>query len=145
MAEDALVRLRDEADKGTLAAMKKKSGVTFAVAAAEWLRWLRDVRKREPSTLSDYRGVVEGYLLPRFGERDVASITAAEIEGYRDELTTLRDDGSCRLSDRTVVRYLVVLHGIFRRAVRVWDLKINPASADLVDRPPVNYSASSSR
>jgi integrase len=38
------------------------------------------------------------------------------------------------------VRHLTVLHGVFRRAARVWGLERNPASADLVERPPVRYS-----
>jgi integrase len=33
-----------------------------------------------------------------------------------------------------------VLNAIFKRAARVWGLQVNPASGDLVDRPPVRYS-----
>ena len=39
-----------------------------------------------------------------------------------------------------VVRHLAVLHGIFKRAGRVWGLERNPASADLVERPKVVYT-----
>ena len=46
--------------QGSLAVAAKKSGVTFAEAAAEWLRDLREDREREPSTLADYQGVVKG-------------------------------------------------------------------------------------
>ena len=110
-------------------------------AAAEFLRYIRDYREREASTLGDYRGVIDSYLLPRFGDRDVASIKAKEIEAYRDELKAMtRPDGSRRLGNRTVVRHLVVLNAIFKRAARVWDLPSNPASGDLVDRPTVSYS-----
>lgn len=45
-----------------------------------------------------------------------------------------------RLSNRVIVRHLTVLHGIFKRAARVWGLNRNPASADLVERPRVTYS-----
>ena len=45
-----------------------------------------------------------------------------------------------RLSNRTIVRHLTVLHGIFKRAKRMWGLRDNPASADLVERPKVVYT-----
>lgn len=139
MAQDALAAILTDARRGTLAV--EKSGATFADAAAEFLRYIEQDREREASTLSDYRGVIDGYLLPRFGERDVASIKPQEIEAYRDELKALtRPDGSRRLSNRTVVRHLVVLNAIFKRAARVWGLSVNPASGDLVDRPTVRYS-----
>ncbi len=139
-AEAELRRMITDADRGTLAATKK-AGVTFSDAAAEYLRWLREDREREPSTVGDYRSVINGYLLPRFGERDVASIVAAEIETYRDELKRLvRPDGSRRLANRTILRHLMVLHAIFKRAIRVGWVDANPASAEVVDRPPVRYS-----
>ena len=119
----------------------RKIGATFADAAAEYLRYVEVDRERERSTLGDYRGVVNGYLLPRFGDRDIASITSQEIEAYRDELKAMiREDGTRRLSNRTIVRHLVVLSAIFKRAARLWGLQVNPASGELVDRPPVRYS-----
>jgi integrase len=137
-AEDALQEVLADARRGTA---DTRAGATFADASAEFLRYVEHDREREPSTVGDYRGVINGYLLPRFGERDLASITPHEIEAYRDELKTLeREDGSRRLSNRTIVRHLVVLHAIFKRAARVWGLTVNPASGDLVDRPPVRYS-----
>ncbi|WP_249020557.1 site-specific integrase [Conexibacter sp. S30A1] len=140
MAEDKLAEILTDERRGTLAV--EKSGATFADAAAEFLRYIEQDREREPVTIGDYRGVINGYLLPRFGERDIASITAQEIERYRDELKALkRPDGSRRLSNRVVVRHLVVLNGIFKRAARVWKIQVNPASADLVDRPPVRYDS----
>ncbi len=44
------------------------------------------------------------------------------------------------MSNRTIVRHLTVLHGIFKRARRVWQLPSNPASAELVERPRVSYT-----
>ena len=138
-AEEALQELLTDVRRGTLAV--GRTGATFADAAAEFLRYIEHDRGREESTLGDYRGVINGYLLPRFRERDIASITPDEIEAYRDELRSLtREDGSRRLSNRTIVRHLVVLNAIFKRAARVWKLTVNPASGDLVDRPTVRYS-----
>jgi hypothetical protein len=45
----------------------RTDGVTFEDAAREYLRFVGDVRQIDPKTLSDYGGVVEGYLLEEFG------------------------------------------------------------------------------
>jgi hypothetical protein len=39
---------------------------------------------------------------------------------------------------RTVAKYLVILHGIFRRAMKVWGLPVNPAA--MVERPRFRVS-----
>ena len=133
-AEQALEAIVTDARRGTLAGMRR-THATFADAAAEFLRYIEQVRKREASTVGDYRSVIDGYLLARFGDRRLETITADDIDDYKEQLLA---EG--RLSNRTIVRHLTVLHGIFRRAARVWRLPVNPASADLVERPPVRYS-----
>lgn len=107
-----------------------RTGATFADAATEFLRYVAESRQRDPVTVGDYRGVINGYLLEAFGDRPLESITPDEIERYRDRLLT---EG--RLSNRTIVRHLTVLHGIFKRAKRAFGLAENPASAELVERP----------
>jgi hypothetical protein len=77
------------------------------------------------ATLKDYRGVIDGYLLVEFGEQPLEAITPDAIDAYKERLIA---EG--RISNRVIVRHLTVLHGIFRRAKRVWDLAGNPASAD---------------
>ena len=42
-------------------------GKTFDDACSEWLRYVEHDKQRAPSTLSDYRNVVTGHLLPEFG------------------------------------------------------------------------------
>ena len=79
--------------------------------------------------------MIKGYLLPEFGGQALDAITADDIEAYRDRLLL---EG--RLSSRTVVRHLTVLHGIFKRAKRVYGLTDNPAAAELVERPQVVYT-----
>jgi integrase len=133
-AELALAAIVTDARRGTLPGMRR-TGATFADAAAEFLRYVEQVRQRQPSTVRDYRYVIDGYLLPAFGERRLETITADEIDAYKERLLA-----SGKLSNRSIVRHLMVLHGIFRRAARVWKLPVNPASADLVERPPVRYS-----
>ena len=136
-AGDALGAILADARRGTLQA-HEATGATFEDAAAEYLRYIADVRKRERSTVTDYASVINGYLLAEFGHMSLEAITADHIDAYKERLLA---EG--RLGNRTVVRHLTVLHGIFRRAGRVWGLERNPASADLVERPPVRYSASS--
>jgi integrase len=108
---------------------------TFADAAAGYLHYLEHVRGREGSTLRDYRGSVDAYLNPRWGDLPVTAIAPADVERLRDELLAAGE-----LSARTVVRHLTVAHGVFKYAMRRHGLARNPASADLVDRPSVTYS-----
>jgi integrase len=110
-------------------------GVSFADAATEFLRYAGDVRRIDARTLADYRGVVDGYLLEELGSLTLDAITPDTIDAYKERLIA---EG--RLSARTIVRHLTVLHGIFKRAKRVWGLAENPAGADMVERPKVIYS-----
>jgi integrase len=64
-------------------------------------------------------------LLPAFGERPVESITTAQIEHWLAGLPQ---------SARTRTLALVLMHGIFRRAKKVWALPTNPAAE--VEKPP---------
>ncbi len=133
-AREALQAILADARRGTLAGMET-TGATFADAGAEYLRYVEKVKKIDPATVKDYRGVIEGYLLPEFGPRPLESITPDMIDVYKERLI-----GEGRLSARVIVRHLTVLHGVFKRAKRVWGLAENPASADLVERPKVVYT-----
>ena len=133
-AREALQAILADARRGTLAGMET-TGATFADAGAEYLRYVEKVKKIDPATVKDYRGVIDGYLLPEFGPRPLEAITPDSIDAYKERLIA---EG--RLSARVIVRHLTVLHGIFKRAKRVWGLAENPASADLVERPKVVYT-----
>ena len=78
----------------------------------------RQDRERKPSTIRDYRSVLNAHLLPAFGDRELESITVEEIEAWRGTL-----DG---LSNRSKNKLLIQLHGIFRRAQRMYGLDANP-------------------
>ncbi|HET7738707.1 MAG TPA: tyrosine-type recombinase/integrase [Tepidiformaceae bacterium] len=132
MAEEALQAILTDARRGQLADAIT-TGATFADAAAEWLRYVEHDRKRRHSTIEDYRNVVRSNLLPEFGEASLEGITTEWIDGYRARLVA---EG--RLSDRTINKLLVLLHGIFKRAQRVWGLPGNPVTA--VERQPVPRS-----
>src|ERR671916_1984599 len=120
LAEAWLRDVLDQARRGSLPGMVR-TGATFADAAAEFLRYAADERDCKPSTLRDYRSIVEAHLVPRFGAERIEDITLAMIEAWRASFGP-------HLAARTKNKWLVVLHGIFRRAQTVWKLPINPAA-----------------
>ena len=149
-AEDALAVYLDEQKRRVAAGefdapTPEEAPVTFKDAATEYLRFVADVEKRDPTTVKDYRSVIEGYLLndewmterglPPFSSMPLFDVTPDHVDAYKERLI---EEG--RLSARTIVRHLVVLHGVFKRAKRVWKLAENPASAELVKRPRVDYT-----
>ncbi|MGH2866547.1 MAG: tyrosine-type recombinase/integrase [Solirubrobacteraceae bacterium] len=118
----------DEARRGT-GAGASPSGATFADAAAEWLRYIEHDRRRKPSTIGGYTSIVRTQLLPAFGRIPIESVTPAIVQAWLG-----RTGGS--LSSRR--KSLVLLHGIFQRARKVWGLPVNPV-AD-VEKPPLQRS-----
>ncbi|MHB8660189.1 MAG: tyrosine-type recombinase/integrase, partial [Solirubrobacteraceae bacterium] len=99
--------------------------MTVADAAAEWLRYIEHDRGRKPSTLAGYRAIVRSQLLPAFGEMPIESVTTQMIEHWVASVD--RSANTRRLA-------LVMLHGIFQRARKVWGLRINPVAE--VEKPP---------
>ena len=128
LAEDWLASLLDQARRGTLPGMVQ-TGATFADAAEEWLRYIEHDRGRKPSTVSGYRSIVGSELLPNFGDLALESITPAAIESWQASMTQ---------APSTRTKALVLMHGIFERARKVWSLPSNPV-AD-VEKPPVTRS-----
>jgi integrase len=128
-AENWLHEVLSQARRGTLFGMRS-GGATFAEAAAEWLRFIEQDRERKPSTVRDYRNVLNSRLLPAFGDRQLESITREDIEVWRRTL-----DG---LSARSKNKLLVQLHGIFRRAQTFYGLDSNPLA--LVEKHPLRAS-----
>src|SRR5438128_9716914 len=82
LAEDWLRDVLDQARRGTLPGLVR-TGATFADAAAEFLRYVEHDRGAKPSTLRDYRSVIEAHLLPAFGEDRLEDITPKLIEEWR--------------------------------------------------------------
>jgi hypothetical protein len=105
-----------------------RTGATVADAVAEWLRYAEHDRAVKPSTLTDYRHT--GNRIARdLGEMRLEDMTTEVLERWRATLTS---------SNRTVAKHLVILHGIFRRAMKVWGLPSNPAAT--VERPRYRVS-----
>jgi integrase len=117
-----------QASRGTLAG-QVRTGVTFADAAAEWLRYIEVDRQRKPSTVEGYKVIVRSQLVPAFGEMPIESITTPAIERW---LSGLSGAASSR------AKALVLLHGILKRARKVWGLAGNAAAE--VEKPPIARS-----
>ena len=96
---------------------------------------MEQVKQVDSKTLRDYRGVVENKLGPEFGDKPLDAITPDDVDSWKEAVLA---EGE--VSNRTIVRYLTVMHGVFKRAKRVYGLKQNPASAELVERPRVVYT-----
>jgi len=107
-----------------------RSGATFRDASAEYLRYVEHDRGRRPSTVTDY-GFVVGQLDAEFGDLALEAVTPARIEEYR-----ARTVAAGAVSPRTINKRLVVLHGVFRRAMGRWGLPANPVADPEVDRQP---------
>ena len=105
-----------------------RTGATVADAAAEWLRYVEHDRACKPSTLTDYRHTADR-IVRELGTERLEDVTPEMLERWKVTLT---------VSNRTVAKYLVILHGIFRRAMKVWGLPRNPAAS--VERPRFRVS-----
>jgi len=124
-AEDWLRDVIDQARRGTLPGMTR-TGATFADAAVEFLRHAEHDRDVKPSTLRDYRSTINAHLLPPFGDLRLEDITTDVIEHWRRDVPARKPDRT--LSNRTKNKLLVVLHGIFERARKVYGLPGNPVA-----------------
>lgn len=127
-AEDWLRDLLGEARRGTLPGLVK-TGVTFSEAADEWLRYVEHDRNRKHSTIVGYQAILNAQLLPGFGDEPVESITTEMIESWISGVDR---------APATRAKTLVLLHGIFKRARKVYGLPTNPAAE--VERPPIQQS-----
>ena len=125
-AEGWLADVLSQARRGTLPGMVRTSA-TFADAAAEYLRYVEQDRGRKRSTVFDYESILKTHLLPAFGQRRLEDVTTVAIEAWLAEVS-LRRWRDRPLTARTRNKIIVVSHGIFRRACKVWGLPLNPVA-----------------
>ena len=103
-----------------------KTGATFADAAAEYLRFAEEDRGCKPSTVRGYRSAIHAHLLPMFGSMALEDVTVREIERWRSGMSGARE--ARELSNKTKNNLLVLMHAIFRRAVKLYGLPSNPVA-----------------
>src|SRR3954467_9455304 len=94
-----------------------RTGVSFADAAGEYLRYVEHDLNRKPSTLGDYRSIIRAHLLPAFGSLRLEDVTADRIEAGKATLP---------VNNRPKGKILPVLNGVVKRARRVHKLRFNP-------------------
>lgn len=97
----------------------RQSNILFATAASEWLTYLEVDRKRENSTLYNYRRVV-AEILPRWSGLKAEEVTPDLIEDWREEMV------ESDLSPATVNKRLRVVSGIFKLAIKRHGVSRNP-------------------
>jgi integrase len=103
---------------------QQATGATWEDACREWLRYIEHDRKRKRSTVRDYTLTIEANLIDDIGaDRKLEAIQPMHLDAYRDRLLA---EG--RLSPRTINKRLVIIHGVFGRAMKVWNLSANPAA-----------------
>jgi integrase len=108
---------------------RKPDRTTFAEFAERFVSDYLPGRKLKPSTIENYRYMLDGHLLPYFGREDLSVLEARPelIDAY---VASKVQHG---LSTKTIQNHLLLLNVMLRRAV-VWRLiRSNPVSS--IDRP----------
>jgi integrase len=123
-AEEWLRGVLEQARRGTLPGMVR-TGVSFDEAADEYLRYVEHDRGRKPSTVAGYRWIIDGQLRPAFGPMQLEAVTPAHVEAW---------SGGLEVAPASRRKALVILHGVFQRARKLYGLPVNPV-AD-VEKPP---------
>ena len=86
---------------GTVTRKAKVARLTFETYAEEWLS-RRDLK---PRTRNHYRNILDAHLIPRFGSKAVAAITAEEIRDWYAAL--LRDKPTMRAHVYALLRTIL--------------------------------------
>jgi integrase len=87
---------------------------TFKVYAEKWLEGLGGLK---PSTVRDYRSMIESALIPAFGARLLASLDVSDINAFTAKRTGLKP--------RTLNKYIGLLYKLFEDAVESGHLAVN--------------------
>jgi integrase len=128
LAEEWLRDVLEQARQGKLPGMVR-TGATVAQAAEEYLRYIEHDRGRKPTTVQGYRWIVKAWIAPALGELRLEDMTTEHVEAW---IAVFERKPSTR------TKALVLLHGIFQRARKVYGLPSNPV-AD-VEKPPQTRS-----
>jgi integrase len=125
---------------------RRARGVTFREVAADYLRWLADVKGAKPSTLRGHRsalvepgapdkrggGGAQGYIMAALGDRSASKISSRDVESM---LTKISKTGA---SARTVNKYRAIVSAVYGYGCRpsTFGLAANPATAADKRREP---------
>jgi integrase len=123
-AEMALRRLMTE-----VRVVVPEERMTYQEAGDRYLHHLEHVKRRKPSTIQDYRIILNKHLVPHFGSKPVDRIVARDVAAYIPAKST----GENGLSHKTIVNHLNFAHGVFAFALKQGWCTSNPVAA--TDRP----------
>jgi integrase len=134
-AEMALRRLMTE-----VRVVVPEERMTFQEVGDRYLHHLEHVKRRKPSTVQDYRIILNKHLVPHFGAKGVDRIDSRDVAAYITAKSTgrRRGNGKVGLSHKTIVNHLNFAHGVFSFAVKRGWGNSNPVAA--TDRPEVEQA-----
>ena len=115
------------------------------ITLGEWLRrWLTEYAEPtlRPSTVSNYRGIIEKHILPSLGSKQLRSVTRNDVQKLYNRLKRTKvihngQEGEKNLADSTVRGIHMMLHEAMEAAVRARLISRNPTEGTTV--PKCNY------
>lgn len=90
---------------------------SFSDCAASWLN-IKEGQKKSPSTISDYRRIIDTRMIPFFGKTPINEISPDNIQLYYNSIMDLSKSYSTQSK--------AILNGIFERAERNGWIEQNP-------------------
>ena len=105
--------------------------MTIQEAGDRYLHHVEHVKHRKPSTVQDYRIILNKHLVPHFGSKPVDGIAPRDIAAYIAAKSRPKEQGG--LARKTIVNHLNFAHGVFAFALRRGWCTSNPVAA--TDRP----------
>lgn len=106
---------------------------TLKSVSRQWLQLQKPQLKA--SSFAKYTNIMNSYLLPRFGEKEISSITRNEVMLFSHDLLVSGGIKANGLSPKTVNNILSVLKNIFEFAVKEKELKLTDISDIAVKQP----------
>lgn len=91
----------------------------FGVYAPEWYRTKKE-RKLSDSSRAGYRSMLNKYLLPQFGDRNLRAITATELQNWLNSLEGM--------SNTQITLALTILRGVFAAAKSDRIIAVDPSA-----------------
>ena len=117
-AERAARRAEGKVEDG--AWLDRSAGRTTFRRYVEEVWW--PSRHLEVTTKAGYRSYLDRHFLPFFGDLPMADVLPSTVQAWVTEVA------AGGLSPRSIVKYHVMLHGVFKRAVRDRVISYNPCS-----------------
>jgi integrase len=125
--KEALAKQAELRGKKSRGEVVRTSNVTFKDFSSEWLE---SKRKLRPWTKQNYEAALTNYLVPRFGTRKLASITASDVAAL------VREFEAKGFTRSYIDNLLKPLAGTFKLAIRRGLVGVNPVALLTEDERP---------